>query len=129
MGNTETPMPKKNLSQIASENLSEKKLTTVAIHTKVIGADIKLRVIFTCVMLGLFILTNGAVIWLTVYFAVQDKLLIQEIMEKGIEYKDFLTAKVITPETLMALIGATAVQVGVSIVAMVNYLFPKNYKE
>lgn len=36
------------------------------------------------------------------------------------------TPRVITTQVVMSLIGATVVQVGVAIIAIVSYLFPKN---
>ncbi len=79
-------------------------------------ADIAARVGMAVVIAIVFVGLNCAVMWFVYRVFKAD---IAFILAKTD------TARIVTTEVLMSLIGATVVQVGVTIVAIVNYLFPK----
>jgi hypothetical protein len=78
------------------------------------------RAVMVLVMCGLFIFLN----WYVMAF-------VQDVFTADIQLLNKPPAggpppRVVTTEVLMSLIGSTAVQVGVAIITIVAYLFPKN---
>lgn len=82
-------------------------------------ADTRVRLWMALVISALFILLNAAVIFLIWNAFNADILLLSEKLIQNDQ-------RLITENVFMSLIGATVVQVGVTLVAITNYLFPKN---
>ena len=80
--------------------------------------DTKVRASMALAIIVLFMALNTAVIWI-VWSAFQADLLL--VQTKVIQSSD----RLITEKVFMSLIGATVVQVGVTLVAITGYLFPK----
>jgi hypothetical protein len=78
--------------------------------------DVRLRAVFGLGLISLFFLLNVAVIWIIVWLAKLDQ---QLIMEKNLPGD----ARVVTSEVVMALIGATVVQVGAAAITITKYLY------
>jgi hypothetical protein len=87
----------------------------VALH-----ADTAARILMVLVMAGLFVWLNFRVLQV-VERAFAADLRMLEAKPPGIAAGD----RLVTANVLMSLIGATVVQVGISIAAVVSYLFPK----
>ncbi len=83
-------------------------------HVASVRADIWLRVSMAAVVAVIFIGLNWAVIGF-----------IRDAFEHDVASKLAPGERLVTTELLMALIGATVVQTGVGIVAILSYLFPK----
>ena len=82
-------------------------------------ADTISRALLVVVIAGIFIGLNWAVIdFVRTAFAAD-----MELLGKGTIKA---TERVVSTNVFMSLIGATIVQVGIAIIAIVNYLFPKN---
>ncbi|SFE72471.1 hypothetical protein [Nitrosomonas sp. Nm166] len=98
-------------------------LTGVSEETKArirsMDADTRARLLMTLAIVVLSILLNVAVIFLVWQaFSVDIVLLREKLIQND--------QRLITENVFMSLIGATVVQVGVTLVAITNYLFPKN---
>lgn len=84
-----------------------------------VNADTIARVVMVLVIAAIFVGLNWAVIaFLRTAFDHDIALLTAGIVKVPAD-------RVITTNVFMSLIGATVVQVGVAIIAIVNYLFPK----
>lgn len=84
-----------------------------------IHADTFVRCVMALAMIGLFFYLNMKVIGLVQdAFATDISLLNSKIIPSD--------KRLITENVFMSLIGATVVQVGVTLVAITGYLFPKN---
>lgn len=83
-----------------------------------IDADTRVRVRISAALVGLFILLKAAVIWL-VWHALQEDIAL--LKATTIEPE----GRLITENVFLTLIGATVVQVGVILVAIAGYLFPR----
>ena len=79
----------------------------------------RVRLWMALVISSLFILLNAAVIFLIWNAFNADILLLREQLIQN-------NQRLITENVFMSLIGATVVQVGVTLVAIISYLFPKN---
>ncbi|WP_297324572.1 hypothetical protein [Nitrosomonas sp.] len=84
-----------------------------------IDADTRVRLWMALVISALFILLNAAVIFLIWNAFNADISLLREKLIQNDQ-------RLITENVFMSLIGATVVQVGVTLVAIISYLFPKN---
>ncbi len=79
----------------------------------------RVRLWMALVISSLFILLNAAVIFLIWNaFNADISLLREQLIQNN--------QRLITENVFMSLIGATVVQVGVTLVAIISYLFPKN---
>ena len=79
----------------------------------------RVRLWMALVISSLFILLNAAVIYLIWNaFNADISLLREQLIQNN--------QRLITENVFMSLIGATVVQVGVTLVAIISYLFPKN---
>ena len=127
------PATKKNTKKSvarATVNLSEVE-NQLGITVKEIE-DIKIRKSFAWFMMVLFFLLNLVALFLVFWFSHKDSKLFALILEQygeSITLTDLPEIRVVTPEVMMSLLGATAVQVGASIYVMTNYLFPKQSDE
>ncbi len=84
-----------------------------------IDTNTKVRLWMALVISALFIILNAAVIFLIWNaFNADIALLRDKLIEND--------QRLITENVFMSLIGATVVQVGVTLVAIISYLFPKN---
>lgn len=83
-----------------------------------LNADTMLRVGMTLAVAGIFIWLNYEVMQVVWQAWGSD---VAMLVNKQITPAD----RLITPSVIMALIGATVVQVGVGTLAIVSYLFPK----
>lgn len=79
----------------------------------------RVRLWMALVISSLFILLNAAVIFLIWNAFNADISLLREKLIQNDQ-------RLITENVFMSLIGATVVQVGVTLVAIISYLFPKN---
>lgn len=79
----------------------------------------RVRLWMALVISTLFILLNAAVIFLIWNAFNADISLLREKLIQNDQ-------RLITENVFMSLIGATVVQVGVTLVAIISYLFPKN---
>lgn len=79
----------------------------------------RVRLWMALVISSLFILLNAAVIFLIWNAFNADISLLREQLIQNDQ-------RLITENVFMSLIGATVVQVGVTLVAIISYLFPKN---
>ncbi|MBP6058068.1 MAG: hypothetical protein KA524_06595 [Nitrosomonas sp.] len=79
----------------------------------------RVRLWMALVISSLFILLNAAVIFLIWNAFNADIALLREKLIQNDQ-------RLITENVFMSLIGATVVQVGVTLVAIISYLFPKN---
>ncbi|MBA3756741.1 MAG: hypothetical protein H0X02_11140 [Nitrosomonas sp.] len=79
----------------------------------------RVRLWMALVISSLFILLNAAVIYLIWNAFNADISLLREQLIQNDQ-------RLITENVFMSLIGATVVQVGVTLVAIISYLFPKN---
>lgn len=97
-------------------------VTPAVTKARVFGlyADTWARMIMVLVIALIFVGLNWAVMGLLRDAFVSD---LKFLAEKPPTIKPM--ERVITTQLLMALIGATVVQVGVAIIAIVSYLFPK----
>ena len=83
-----------------------------------IDADTRVRLWMAVVITVLFIALNAAVIFLVwTAFSADITLLKDKLIQNN--------QRLITENVFMSLIGATVVQVGVTLVAITGYLFPK----
>ena len=83
-----------------------------------IDADTRVRLWMAVVITVLFIALNAAVIFLVwTAFSADIALLKDKLIQNN--------QRLITENVFMSLIGATVVQVGVTLVAITGYLFPK----
>jgi len=83
-----------------------------------IDADTSTRLWVAGVITLLFVGLNAAVIWLVWNaFAADVELLKSKMIQNN--------QRLITENVFMSLVGATVVQVGVTLVAITGYLFPK----
>ncbi len=81
-------------------------------------ADTRVRLWMSAVITVLFIALNAAVIFLVwTAFGADISLLKDKLIQNN--------QRLITENVFMSLIGATVVQVGVTLVAITGYLFPK----
>lgn len=83
-------------------------------QTAGVWADIGLRVLMVVVLAGIFLGLN----WTVMEF-------IRDAFDHDVASKLARSDRLVTTELLMTLIGATVVQTGVGIIAIVSYLFPK----
>ena len=85
-------------------------------RTEAIRADTKSRRFMVGVIAFLFFSLNAAVM-----------LFIWKVFASDLEHVKIApdTARIVTTEVLMSLVAATVVQVGVAVIAIVSYLFPK----
>lgn len=96
-------------------NIEEEKQRAVI---RSIDADTKTRLWVAGVMTVLFVGLNAAVIFLIWHaFAADVDLLKSKLIQNN--------QRLITENVFMSLVGATVVQVGVTLVAITGYLFPK----
>lgn len=79
----------------------------------------RVRLWMALVISSLFIMLNAAVIFLIWNAFNTDISLLREQLIQNDQ-------RLITENVFMSLIGATVVQVGVTLVAIISYLFPKN---
>ncbi len=79
--------------------------------------DIALRIGFAVVIAGLFILLNFFVCFILWKLITYDQQLVEKCGSSAVNLR-------VTPEVLMALVGATAVQAGAALVVIARYLFP-----
>lgn len=83
-----------------------------------IDADTRVRIWISLALVLLFVFLNAAVVWL-VWIAFQNDG--ELLREATIQPAD----RLITENVFITLIGATVVQVGVILVAIAGYLFPR----
>jgi hypothetical protein len=81
-------------------------------------ADTRARLLMALVISALFIVLNAAVIFLVWNAFNADISLLRDKLIQD-------SQRLITENVFMSLIGATVVQVGVTLVAITGYLFPK----
>ena len=81
-------------------------------------ADTRARLLMALVISALFIVLNAAVIFLIWNAFNADISLLRDKLIQD-------SQRLITENVFMSLIGATVVQVGVTLVAITGYLFPK----
>jgi hypothetical protein len=80
--------------------------------------DIGLRAFMVAVVSGIFIWLNWQVIdFVLAALALDEKMLAAKTITPG--------DRLVTPEVMMSLIGATVIQTGVGFIAITSYLFPK----
>lgn len=113
MPNPTTP---RELNQEAAELGEIDEETRARIRS--IDADTRVRLWMAVMMSVLFIALNAAVIFL-VWTAFNDDIAL--LKDRLIQNNQ----RLITENVFMSLIGATVVQVGVTLVAITGYLFPK----
>jgi hypothetical protein len=81
-------------------------------------ADTRVRIVMALAISALFVALNAAVIYLVWHaFNADIRLLQAKLISPG--------QRLVTDSVFMSLIGATVVQVGVILVAIAGYLFPK----
>jgi hypothetical protein len=85
-----------------------------------INANTWARLVMVLVIAGIFIGLNWAVMSLVRHAYAQD---LEMMKMPGAIFRP--EHRVVTTEVFISLIGATVVQVGIAIVAIVSYLFPK----
>lgn len=86
--------------------------------TRRIDGDTRARLLMVTVITVLFIVLNAAVIFLVwTAFSADISLLKDKLIQDN--------QRLITENVFMSLIGATVVQVGVTLVVITGYLFPK----
>lgn len=88
------------------------------------NADTISRAFMVLVTAGIFIWLNWAVMHLIARAFDQDMMMMQKFPQT---FKP--SDRVVSANVFMSLIGATVVQVGVAIIAIVSYLFPKSRAE
>lgn len=81
-----------------------------------VRSDTSSRKILVVVLAVLFFGLNIAVIWFIIYVFNADLVLLKESPS---------VPRVVTTQVLLSLVGATVVQVGIAIISVVSYLFPK----
>lgn len=104
-----------NLSDTPIGRISDREKAEVAS----IRTDTWVRACMAAALVGLFIFLNWQVMNFVGKALQQDAKLLAASQFNGV-YK-----ALITPEVVMALITATAVQLGAAIITIVGYLFPK----
>ncbi len=111
------PNPPRQLGQEAAQlgELSEKEVDA---RIRSMDADTKVRTRMAVVIGVLFVALNAAVIYLVWNAYTADISLLREKLIQN-------NQRLITEDVFMSLIGATVVQVGVTLAAITGYLFPK----
>jgi hypothetical protein len=73
------------------------------------------------------IISRLAILCLMVYLFVRLNNNVMELVNRAYldDTKRSFDSRLITPDVIMSLIGATAAQVGISIVAIIKWLFPE----
>jgi hypothetical protein len=90
----------------------------------------KLRRRYGYLLLLLFFLLNVAVVLLVWWLASFDIEMVRRMAQRprSLQVPE-ASLRIVTPQVLMSLIGATVVQVGASMVIIVRYLFPERGSE
>lgn len=121
MPNPTTPrLLSEKVDEIGGEidEVTKARIRGIDADTRRIDGDTRARLLMVTVITVLFIVLNAAVIFLVwTAFSADISLLKDKLIQNN--------QRLITENVFMSLIGATVVQVGLTLVAITGYLFPK----